>query len=78
MANGYAQFGRWSTDARNNRVTWTGITRILCGTSLPFCGDEAYLKIIQSEQLKEMPIYPHCGYMKIIDRVLVIKVSDLY
>lgn len=78
MANGYAQFGRWSTDARNNRVTWTGITRILCGTSLPFCGDEAYLKIIQSEQLKEMPMYPHCGYMKIIDKVLVIKVSDFY
>lgn len=78
MANEYAQFGRWSTDARNNRVTWNGITEIFCGTSLPFCGDDTYLNIIQSNHIKDMPIYPQNGYMAIIDNVLVVKISDLY
>lgn len=78
MANEYAQFGRWSTDPRNNRATWMGITESLCGVSIPICGEEAYANIVSGEEVKEMPVYPNEGYMRVIDNVLVIKMSDLY
>ena len=78
MANGYAQFGRWSTDPRNNRETWTGITRLFCGVTIPICGEGTYSEIVAEDEVKKMPVYPNEGYMKVIDNVLVIKMSDLY
>ncbi|MCR5715376.1 MAG: glucosyltransferase domain-containing protein [Lachnospiraceae bacterium] len=78
MANDYAQFGRWSTDARNNRVTWNGILTTLCGIQLTFCDDETYTALIQSETIAEMPCYPAEGYLEIVDGVLVVKISELY
>ena len=77
-ANGYAQFGRWSTDARNNRVAWIGIMEMLCGTELPFCGVGEYEQIIRGDEIKDMPVYPQKGYIRVIDDILVIKISDLY
>lgn len=78
MANGYAMFGRWSTDARNNRVTWDGIMKSMCGTHLQFCDDGKYLELIESNSVKSMPIYPADGYIQSVDGVLVIKVSNVY
>lgn len=78
MANGYAQFGRWSTDARNNRTTWIGILNSLCGVELPVCDVETYEEIRGMEEVERMPIYPEDGYMKVIGDVLVIKTSMLY
>lgn len=78
MANGYAQFGKWSTDPRNNRVTWSGIYNVYCGRVIPICDDETYSQLILSQEVEEMPIYPEEGYMQLIDDVLVVKVSDLY
>jgi hypothetical protein len=77
-ANDYAQFGRWSTSPRNNRVTWIGIMETFCGTELPFCGVEEYEEIIHGEEITNMPVYPQKGYIKIIDGILVVKISDLY
>ncbi len=77
-ANQYARFGGWSTEARNNRTTWTGITEVFCGTQLPFCSDDVYRELQESEKIKNMPTYPHEGYIENIDGVLVVKISDLY
>ena len=78
MANGYAQFGRWSTGSRNNRVTWIGVMNMLCGSEIDFCDEEAYRNIVEGDEIKNMPVYPQKGYIKLIDDVLVIKISDCY
>lgn len=77
-ANGYAQFGKWSTESRNNRVTWTGITNALCGISFPMCDDGLYSELIKTDTVAAMPVYPQSGYIEIIDGILVIKVSSQY
>ena len=78
MANGYAQFGRWSTGSRNNRVTWIGIMNMLCGTEIDFCDEDTYREIVEADDVENMPVYPQKGYIKIIDDVLVVKISDCY
>lgn len=77
-ANEYAQFGKWSTDTRNNRVTWEGVINEFCGMSVNMCGDETYEQIKNSDQIRNMPLFPYKGSISIVDDVLVIKVSDNY
>lgn len=78
MANGYAQFGCWSTDARNNRVSWTGIISNFLGTNLSLCGDSKYQELIAMEQIANMPEFPAKGSICVIDDIVVIKVSEVY
>lgn len=78
MANGYAQFGCWSTDARNNRVSWEGVISNFLGVNLNLCGDSEYQKIIMLEQVADMPEFPSEGSICIIDDIVVVKVSELY
>lgn len=75
-ANGYAQFGKWSTDAWNNRTTWIGITESLCGVEVPVCDEAKYSEILNSGQADGMPSYPKEGYMRVVDGVIVVKISD--
>lgn len=78
MANGYAQFGCWSTDARNNRVSWYGVISNFLGVNLNLCGDAEYQEIVMSEQVAEMPEFPAKGSICVINDVVVVKVSELY
>ena len=78
MANGYARFGYWSTDARNNRVSWSGVISNFLGTNLNLCSDMDYEKIVQLEQIREMPEYPDKGSICIIEDIIVVKVSGNY
>lgn len=78
MANGYAKFGCWSTDARNNRVSWNGIISNFIGTNLYLCDDAEYQRIIGLQQVADMPEYPMEGSICIIDNIIVVKVSDVY
>lgn len=78
MSNEYAQFGRWSTDTRNNRVTWAGITNMFCGVNIPICYDEAYDALRFTDEVAQMPVYPNEGYIKQFGDILVVKASDLY
>lgn len=78
MANEYAMFGSWSTDTRNNRVTWFGIISNLCGIALNQCDDTTYDKMKAEGIFDNMEVYPTKNSIKIVNGVLVIKVSDLY
>ncbi len=78
MANGYAKFGCWSTDARNNRVSWNGVLYNFLGVNLNLCGDTEYQQIVNMEQVATMPEFPMEGSICVIDDVVVVKVSDLY
>lgn len=78
LANEYAQFGKWSTDPRNNRATWYGITTKLCGTNINLCPDDRYAALIDRSDVAAMPDYPAEGSIDMIDGVIVVKVSGLY
>ncbi len=78
MANGYAKFGCWSTDARNNRVSWNGVISNFTGTHLYLCGDTEYQRIIGLQQVEDMPEFPMEGSICVIDDIIVVKVSDVY
>lgn len=78
MSNAYAQFGRWSTDARNNRATWNGIINTFMGLNLPLCDNDTYDRIRYSQELEDMPIFPKEGYIMKIGDVLVVKTSLVY
>lgn len=78
MANGYARFGCWSTDARNNRYSWDGVMRNFLGVSLNICNEIDYEKLIQNEEIEEMPVFPMEGSIRVIDGYVVVKVSNLY
>lgn len=78
MANEYAMFGCWSTQSRNNRVSWNGVLLKFLGANINLCSDTEYEIIIQSEQVKSMPEYPADGSIDIINDIIVVKVSDNY
>lgn len=78
MANGYAKFGCWSTDARNNKVSWDGVMSCFLGTNISTCGVETYQEIVALEQVANMPEFPMEGSVCIINNVIVVKVSDVY
>jgi len=46
------------------------------GISVEICSKEEYNTIIETNEFKEMPIYPNKGSIKIINDVIVIKISD--
>lgn len=78
MANGYAQFGKWSTEPRNNRATWIGITYNLCGSDIWVCDQWTYSDLIGMDEVKQMPVFPAEGSIAYIDDVIVVKVSEVY
>ena len=78
MANGYAKFGCWSTDARNNRVSWYGVTSNFLGVNINLCGEEEYKTLIRTKQVADMPEFPAAESVCTIDGIVVVKVSDLY
>ncbi|MCR4763875.1 MAG: glucosyltransferase domain-containing protein [Lachnospiraceae bacterium] len=77
-ANEYAQFGYWSTDPRNNRVSWYGVLTGYVGVTLPLCDDETFDQLRQTSLVAEMPVFPADGSITVKDNVVLVKVSDLY
>lgn len=77
-ANGYAQFGKWSTEAGNYRRSWMGVLEHYCGVNLNVCGPDQYDSIRQMDVVKEMPVFPLDGSIRVVDDFVVVKISDLY
>ena len=46
------------------------------GVDITICSKAEYDKIVQTEEFKEMPVYPQKGSIKIINDIIVIKVSN--
>ena len=46
------------------------------GIKIKICTRDEYNKIVNSEEFKNMPIYPNNGSIKIINDIIVIKVSE--
>ena len=68
-----------------NNITWpsyTGVRRYayfykkFMGKDVEFEDEEKYNEIIETEEFKNMPVYPAKGSVKIIDNTLVVKASE--
>ena len=79
-ANEYARFGQWwGTDAGNNRRSWYyGMLRHYLGLELNWCDDDDYEEIRSSGELESMPNFPEEGSIKVVNDIVVVKVSDVY
>lgn len=76
-ANGYAQYGQFWISANCSRMAYQGVLRDL-GTYLPYAADENYSRLVETETVRNMPVYPYAGYIQEIDNCIVIKISDNY
>lgn len=77
-SNQYAKFGCWSTEAGNNRRSWTGVLNEYCGVNIYLCDEITYNKILQDTEIASMPEFPAEGAIAEINGVVVVKVSDVY
>ena len=68
-----------------DNMTWNNYDGILqnynyfqkyLGINIKICSKEKYDEIIKTDVFKKMPIYPKKGCIKMIDNVVVIKISD--
>lgn len=77
-ANEYARFGLFSTDPRNNRVSWYGVLTNFVGLELPLCDDVTFDELRKNDEVASMPAFPAKGSIRRFDGVVVVKVSDVY
>ena len=75
-ANAYAQFGNIWTGGDCCTQSYNGLLRE-SGINLDLNSDqEKWHELEKLDEVKNMPVYPHAGCMKMIDDSLVIKVSE--
>ena len=69
----------------NNAETWRNYDGVLMinkfyywkmGTTIKLCSKDDYIKIIDSQEYKQMPIFPNDGCIKMIDGILVVKLQE--
>lgn len=69
----------------SDNVTWNNYSGTLqnsnyfekyLGIKIKTCSMDEYKEIVKTEEFKEMPIYPNKGAIKVINNVIVIKISD--
>lgn len=46
------------------------------GIKIKICSKDEYKEIVKTDEFKKMPVYPNKGSIKIINNIIVIKVSD--
>lgn len=79
QANNYAAFGDWPMKSANcTSQSWRGIIREYCGVSIRTCDDDTYQEIIDGEEAEEMEAFPKEGCIRMVNDVLVVKVSDMH
>ncbi len=78
IANAYARFGCFSTEAGNYRRTFKGVLNEYCGTWLNLASEESYNVIISSDLTRQMPCFPQEGSIIERDGVVIVKISELY
>ena len=56
--------------------TWTKFIKIFFGIDIPNCTPETYYSIVNSEEYKNMEIFPSQNSIKIMDGIVVVKLSE--
>lgn len=77
-ANWYAKFGDWWIGAANNGKSWSGVLAECCGIKLNICPVEKYEELYQRDEFSNMPEFPARESIKVIDGIVVVKISEAY
>lgn len=78
-ANPYARVGLFMAETAGTiRFSWDAAFRDYTPIWLNLCDDKTYQKLLETEEIAEMPTFPQEGSIRKIDGVLVIKVSEEY
>ena len=78
-ANPYARVGLFMAETAGTiRFSWDAAFRDYTPIWLNLCDDETYQKLLETEEIAEMPTFPQEGSIRKMDGVLVIKVSEEY
>lgn len=77
-ANRYAQMGRFWLGAECARMSWNGVFGTITRAPVTISDDDQYMALLEEETVAQMPIYPQEGYIRQVDGVLVVKVSEDY
>ena len=56
--------------------TWINFIKIFCGLDIEMCTPEVYYKIVTGDEYKQMEKFPSQESIKIIDGIVVVKLSD--
>jgi hypothetical protein len=76
-ANYYARFGEfWISSEDSNLRTWSVFLQECCGLNLDMCSAEQCKKVTQTEDFSNMPEFPAKGSIKIIEGIVVVKISE--
>ena len=77
-ANRYAQMGDFWLGAECARMSWNGVFGTITRAPVMISDDDQYMALLEEETVAQMPIYPQEGYIRQVDGVLVVKVSEDY
>lgn len=78
-ANPYARVGLFMAETAGTiRFSWDAAFRDYTPIWLNLCDDKTYQKLLETEEIAEMPTFPQEGSIRKMDGVLVIKVSEEY
>ena len=59
-------------------MSWNGVFGTIIRAPVAICDDDQYMALLEEEMVAQMPIYPQEGYIRQVDGVLVVKVSEDY
>ena len=75
QANGYARFGAFWKGPYSYRRSYGGLFRST-GIAIPFPDLETYVALMETEEVKSMPVYPDAGSILLLDDVIVVKFAN--
>lgn len=76
QSNNYSHYGDFWTSGNCITQSYFGFLRD-CGINVNLLSDyQKYHQIIESQEVKKMPVYPEKGYVKVVNGYLVIKISQ--
>jgi hypothetical protein len=56
--------------------TWNKFIWNYAGQNLHFCSEEDYMRILGTDEFKNMPVFPSDGSVKVIDDITVVKLTS--
>lgn len=59
-----------------HEATWRNFYNLFLGMNIEYCNDYEYFTIINSDEFKEMDIFPGKNSVKIINDIMVVKFTD--
>ncbi|MBQ8527224.1 MAG: glucosyltransferase domain-containing protein [Lachnospiraceae bacterium] len=75
-ANNYAKVGGPYWGSILDKWTWRGVFYYRLGVDIPMPGTKKYEKIMNMQEVKDMPVYPQEGSVKEVKGTVVVKISE--